>query len=130
MSFTTVYCLFFNRLVSLSKRGNKNESDRFHEYPQEVILYVRNSKIGKPLKAISKQTSKVDLCPISFWCQVKFLYRVERKIDFEVRVKVKLQIQPHCHTADQPPELHGDGSSKFTGGSRVATLRYEQEGHS
>ena len=61
--------------------------------------------------------------PSFVWDKVKFLYRAEHKVEFEVRVKVRLWIQLHLHTANQLPDLHRDGSSKFAGSSIATTPR-------
>ena len=87
------------------------------------------SKSGKPLKSIIKKMGKAYLRPVLFWDQVKFLYRSERKVQFEVRVKVKLQLQLHILTADHPPRIHGYGSIKFTDSRRVATPIEKPEGN-
>ena len=85
---------------------------------KELRTYV-NIKSGKPLKAISKRTSKAALRPVSCWDQVKDLHCAESKFDFEVRVKVRLRLQLHCHIYDQSPEMQRDGCRKCTGGSMV-----------
>ena len=58
-----------------------------------------NSRSGKPLKSISERTSKAALHPVSFFGQVTFLYPVERKFEFKVRVKVGLRLQLHRQIA-------------------------------
>ena len=45
-----------------------------------------------------------------FGDQDKFLYRAERKVKFEVRVKLSSRLQLYHHEADPPSEIHGNGA--------------------
>ena len=76
---------------------------------KEFRTYV-NSRSRKPLKAIIERMSKAALHPVSFWDQMKFLYCAERKVEFEVRVEVRLRLQLYHQISDPPPGLHGDGT--------------------
>ena len=80
----------------------------FTDYLQKYFSMCVNSKSGKPLKAIIERTRMAEVSPVSFWGQVKLLYRVYRKVELEVRVKVILWLHLHRQADDQPPELQGD----------------------
>ena len=54
--------------------------------------------------------SKAALHPVSFWDQMKFLYCAERKVEFEVRVEVRLRLQLYHQKANPALELHGYGA--------------------
>ena len=70
----------------------------FTNYLEKKFRTYVSSKSGKPLKNIIKRTSKADLHPVSFWYQVKSLYRAERKARLDVRVKARLRLKLHIHT--------------------------------